>query len=89
MSQQLSDIFRDGNWLWEDQLPKSYPYHEMFPFSKLGPDGLGGARVFPDIQPLLAAPPEIDRLRAELSASQKLSGELAEALRKYCEKEEK
>lgn len=36
-------------WINEDELPKGYPYHEMYPLSKLGADGLGGVRIFPKI----------------------------------------
>jgi len=38
-------------WLWEDELPSGYPYHEMYPHSRLGSDNLGGARVFPKVVP--------------------------------------
>jgi hypothetical protein len=36
-------------WICEDELPRDYPYHEMFPYSKLGPDGKGGVRIFPKV----------------------------------------
>jgi|HubBroStandDraft_3_1064219.scaffolds.fasta_scaffold615966_2 hypothetical protein len=36
-------------WIHEDELPKGYPYAEMFPHSKLGQDGLGGVRLFPKL----------------------------------------
>ncbi len=45
----------EGKWINEDELPAGYPYDEMWPFSKLGHDGLGGVRIFPAVQ---AAPAE-------------------------------
>lgn len=40
----------EGEWLYEDELPEGYPYSEMYPFSKLGADGLGGVRIFPKLK---------------------------------------
>ena len=40
-----------GGWIYEDELPADYPYDKMFPFSKLGLDGLGGVRIFPQVTP--------------------------------------
>lgn len=37
------------SWINEDELPKGYPYDEMFPHSKLGQDGRGGVRIFPKV----------------------------------------
>ena len=42
-------IIEDG-WINEDELPKGYPYDEMWPHSKLGQDGLGGVRIFPRVR---------------------------------------
>ena len=37
-------------WIHEDELPKGYPYEAMYPFSRLGIDGLGGCRIFPEVK---------------------------------------
>lgn len=47
----------EGEWLYEDELPEGYPYSEMYPFSKLGADGLGGVRIFPKLKSAEPAPP--------------------------------
>lgn len=36
-------------WINEDELPEGYPYHSMYPHSKLGQDGRGGVRIFPKL----------------------------------------
>lgn len=46
------------SWINEDELPKDYPYDAMFPFSKLGPDGRGGVRIFPKLPAGTQAPSE-------------------------------
>lgn len=42
-------IIVQNEWITEDELPKGYPYNAMWRHSKLGPDGLGGTRIFPKV----------------------------------------
>jgi hypothetical protein len=47
MAKEAAQASTGMGWVCEDELPKWYPYDAMFPFSRLGSDGKGGARVFP------------------------------------------
>jgi hypothetical protein len=53
-------------WIHEDELPKGYPYEAMYPFSRLGIDGLGGCRIFPEVK---ASSPSVEPAPEPLSRS--------------------
>ena len=79
-------------WICEDELPKGYPYKQMFPFSKLGQDGLGGVRVFPKLSaapPVPAEPRSAELAPAEpLKSKSQLAKEIYSLHRKLAEARE-